>query len=381
VDVGESYAWLQMLVDTSFASRFLVGSDGKIIYANPAARSMFHYKEGDFEGKPINVIFATESDHNLGMPPLSQPTRVMAGDHEEIKGRTKDGVELIMRVGTTPFRTLSGTYLAVTCFDVTKYKEKELELLSRTAQLEAANQRIEVTNKRISEFAYLVSHDLQEPIRKVASFSSLMSTALAEGDIKTALHASDVVHASASRARNLVKALLEYCFDAAAALNIESINVRDAVEHTIGDLSLLINEAAGKIDDAIPAQLRVKADRAQFTRLVSSLVTNAIKFHKVNESPEIVISASSQAGGDAVQLSVSDNGVGFEPRFEEAIFEPFVRLQPATQIPGNGIGLAAVKSICERHGWNVEAKSFPGQGATFRVHIPTGKLEGSASRA
>jgi len=81
VDVGESYAWLQMLVDTSFASRFLVGSDGKIIYANPAARSMFHYKEGDFEGKPINVIFATESDHNLGMPPLSQPTRVMAGDH------------------------------------------------------------------------------------------------------------------------------------------------------------------------------------------------------------------------------------------------------------------------------------------------------------
>ncbi len=344
----------------------------------PPLRPCSGYSAEDFEGNSIDMIFATEIDHGLGMPPLTQPVRLMVGDEQEIRGKTKDGTHLIMRVGTTPFRTLVGTYLAITCFDVTSFKEKERQLQLKTYELEAVNkrleatnQRIEAANKRISQFAYLVSHDLQEPIRKVCSFSDLIKAAIAEGDMKTAVHASDVLHASASRARGLVTALLEYCFDTSVALNVEPINVRDEVEHAIADLSTLINEAEANVDDAIPIQLRVNADKAQFMRLVSNLVTNAVKFHKANERPEIVISASTQERGDGVSLSIKDNGVGFEPRYKEAIFEPFVRLHSATQIPGNGIGLAAVKSICDRHGWNVEAESCPGQGAVFSVHIPT----------
>jgi PAS domain S-box-containing protein len=374
MDIGERYAWLKMMVDTSFASRFLVSSDGKVIYANPAAQAMFGYTESEFEGKPIDMVFATESNHNLGMPHLAQPIRLLTGDDQEIKGRTKNGAELMMRVGTMPFRTLGGTYLAVTCFDITKYKETERELRFRTTQLEAAN-------KRVSRFAYLVSHDLQEPIRKIASFASLMKIAIADGDLKTALYASDVVHTSASRARSLVASLLDYCLGTAAVLNIEYINVRNEVERVINDLSILVDEAGAKIDDVVPAQLQVKADKAQFTRLINNLITNAIKFHKLNEGPEIVISASRHEGDAGVQLCVSDKGVGFEPKHEKSIFEPFMRLQAATQIPGNGIGLADVKSICERHGWNVEAKSFPGQGATFRVNIPAGEVQKMASGA
>ena len=166
MDLGERYAWLKMMVDSSFASRFLISSEGKIIYANPAAQAMFGYTGSEFEGKPIDMIFATELDHKSGMPPLDRPVRIMSGDDLEIKGRTKDGVELIMRVGTTSFRTLTQSFLAVTCFDVTDYKEKERELRFKTSQLEAAN-------KRISRFAYLVSHDIQEPIRKMSTFSVL----------------------------------------------------------------------------------------------------------------------------------------------------------------------------------------------------------------
>ena len=374
MDLGERYAWLKMMVDSSFASRFLISSDGKIIYANPAAQAMFGYTGSEFEGKPIDMIFATELDHKSGMPPLNRPVRIMSGDNQEIKGRTKNGVELIMRVGTTSFQTLTQSFLAVTCFDVTDYKEKERELRFKTSQLEAAN-------KRISRFAYLVSHDLQEPIRKMSTFSGLMKTAIVDGDMKTALYASDVVEASASRARSLVASLLDYCVEASAIINIEYINVRDEIELVINDLSKLIDETGAKIDDDVPARLQVKADRAQFMRLITNLITNAIKFHKANASPDVIISASGYEGDRGVQLSVRDNGVGFEPKYGEAIFEPFVRLQPSTQIPGSGIGLAAVKSICERHGWNVEAKSFPGQGATFRVNIPTGDAQRAASGA
>ena len=138
---------------------------------------------------------------------------------------------------------------------------------------------------------------------------------------------------------------------------------------------MLIDEMKAKININVPAQLQVKADRTHFKRLIDNLITNAIKFHKINESPKVFVSASSDEGGGKVRLSVKDNGIGFEPKFAEAIFEPFVRLQSPSQFSGNGIGLAAVKSICERHGWNVEAESFPGQGATFRVDIPAGEAQ------
>lgn len=364
MDIGERYAWLKMMVDTSFASRFLLSGEGKIIYANSAAQAMFGYSASELEGQPIDMIFATELNHKRGIPALDRPVRIMIGDDQEIKGRTKDGAELMMGVGTTPFQTVAGTFLAVTCFDITKYKEKEQELRFRGAQLEAAN-------KRISRFAHMVSHDLQEPIRKMSSFANLIKTAIAEGDMETARHASDVVQTSASRARSLVAGLLDYCTEASAILKLEYVNVRDEVEQVKNDLSMLIDETGARIEDGVPAQLQVEADREQFMRLISNLIENAIKFHKPNESPNIVISASSHEGGGMVQLSFKDNGVGFEPKYREAIFEPFARLQSSTQISGNGIGLAAVKSICDRHGWNIEAKSFPGQGATFRVDIPT----------
>ena len=374
MDLGERYAWLKMMVDSSFASRFLISGEGKIIYANPAAQAMFGYTASEFEGKPIDMIFATESDHKAGMPPLDRPVRIMIGDGQEIKGRKKNGAELIMRVGTTSFRTLTQSFLAVTCFDVTDYKEKERELRFKTSQLEAANHRI-------SRFAYLVSHDLQEPIRKMSTFSGLMKTSIADGDMKTALYASDVVEASASRARGLVESLLEYCREASSILNIEYINVRDEIELAINDLSKLIDETGAKIDDDVPARLQVKADRTQFMRLITNLITNAIKFRKADTSPGVIISATGYEGDHGVRLSVRDNGIGFEPKYGEAIFEPFVKLQPSTQIPGSGVGLAAVKSICDRHGWDIEAKSFPGQGATFCVNIPTGEAQSAASGA
>ena len=362
----EGYAWLKMLVDTSFASRFLICSDAKILFANAAAEALFGYPAEELVGKPIEVIFSTASDRKLALPRLDSPIPMIIGDDQEIKGRTKDGRGLILRVGVSPIRTLTGTFLAVTVFDITKYKQIEQELRVRASELEAANHKI-------SRFAYLASHDLQEPLRKIASFSSLLKTALAEGDRQTAERASQVVSRSASRARELVASMLDYCLASSATPKLENIDVREEIELVLDDLSEPIQESGANIQNLVPENLKVKADRLQFDRLVSNLMTNSIKFHKLDENPDITVSASEDTR-KGVQLFVKDKGIGFEPKNAEDIFEPFARLR-SSQIAGNGIGLAAVKTICERHGWTVKAESLPGQGATFKVEMPIGSIQ------
>ncbi|ARN83576.1 sensor histidine kinase [Methylocystis bryophila] len=359
---GENYAWLQLLVDTSFASRFLIGSDAKILFANAAAESLFGYSADELVGKPIDIIFSSASDQTLALPQLDSPVRLISGDDQEIRGKTKDSSELSLRVGVSPIRTLTGTFLAVTVFDITKYKQIEKELRERASLLEAANQKI-------SRFAYLASHDLQEPLRKIAAFASLLKTALAEGDGPTAAHASEVVSHSAARARDLVTGMLDYCLSSSSAPNLEIIDVREEINQVLDDLSEPILESGAKIQNLVAKNVKVKADRLQFMRLLSNLITNSLKFHKDGESPDVTVSASDDAGY-GVELFVQDKGIGFEPAQAEDIFEPFARLRSYSNIPGNGIGLAAVRAICRQHGWTVKAESQPGQGATFKVEAP-----------
>ncbi len=363
----ESYDWLRMLVDSSFASCFLIGSDAKILFANAAAEALFGYSTEELAGKAIDVIFSTPLDREIALPRLDSPIRMVVGDNQEIKGRTKDGTELILRVGTSPIRTLTATFLSVTVFDITKYKQVEAELRAQAAQLEAANQKV-------LRFAYFVSHDLQEPLRKIASFAYLMRTALSEGDQPTAEHACEVVNRSAARARQLVASMLDFHLAAFSAPKLEAVDVRKEIEQVLEDLSEPIHETRANIKNLVPENLKVKADRLQFTRLMSNLMTNSIKFHKQGEHPDITVLASenSRAG---VQLSVKDKGVGFEPRDAENIFQPFARLQSHSRIRGNGIGLAAVRSICDQHGWTVKAEAQPGEGATFKVEMPVGSIE------
>jgi len=363
MSIVDGYAWLKMLIDTSFASRFLVDCDGRIVFANSAAETLFGYSAGEFTGKRIDIIFSIEADQ-IVRPELDRPVRIMVGDDKEIIGRTKDGAELVLRVGITPIQTIAASFSSVTVFDITRYKHVEKELRFRGRQLEEVN-------NRLARFAYIASHDLQEPLRKIVSFSALMKTALSEEDDKTAIYAGDVVYGSALRARSLVEGLLEYCSDISAILKLEFLNVKDEIEQIEGDFSELIKETGAHIENKIQIDLKLRADKLQFTRMMYNFISNSIKFHKAGERPKITVSAYEGDGG--IQLSVNDNGIGFEPRYAETIFEPFRRLQTVAQFPGNGIGLAAVKSICDRHGWGIHAESTPGRGATFRVSIPSAK--------
>ncbi|HEY8163369.1 MAG TPA: PAS domain-containing sensor histidine kinase [Methylocystis sp.] len=350
--MNAGYSWLGLLIDSSFASRFLINRASKIVFANRAAHALFGYSDNELAGKPIDVIFASRKDRELAVPRMPSFSSKMVGDDGEIKGLTKQGEELILRVGTCPINTVGESFLSVTVFDITNYKHKERELLFRARQLEEAN-------KSVSKFAYLVAHNLRTDLIEILSVSSKLKTALAEGRPTEAGDASARVRDLASHACDVVSELLEYSQEALSVLSLQYVDVREEIELVLRDLSPTITEAGFTVQNEVPANLKVKADKPQFERLIASLLSQLMNSSKTKVSPEIIISATPNEQQNGIQLSIdskrSDNPTGSHAA-------EFPSVTPAG-------GLAAAKSICEQHGWSVSSETLPAQGARLKVDI------------
>lgn len=355
---------LKMVVESAFAARFLVGSDDRILYVNEAAEEMFGYRAEELVGRTVDILLppTVRARHSqLRKSFLETPRRVMIGVDREIHGFRKNGTEFPIQVGLAPIRTEDGQlYVAVSVFDISRHKETERQLVERAQELELANDRL-------ARFAYIASHDLQEPLRKIASFAEVLKAALAEGNTKEALWACDVVRTSALRSRELVERLLTYSRQVSIPLELEELDVREEIEAVVSDFSELIRQTNARIVMEIPPGAKVRADKSQFVRCMFNLLSNAIKYREPKRDLEIVFKVSD---GADFELSVVDNGIGFEPRYADVIFEPLKRLHTFSQYPGTGIGLAMCKSMCERHGWRLAAQSQLDLGATFTLTIP-----------
>ena len=248
--------------------------------------------------------------------------------------------------------------------DVTERKREEAARLEAEGALEQRIVELERVNERLARFAYVASHDLQEPLRKIVAFSQMLDAAVASSDHKDISYASEVMRGSALRARELVEDLLVYSRVVEAPLKVQRRDLRVEIQSALTDLSELIEESKADVSLDAP-RVEFEADPPQFARLMHNLVTNALKFRRQGETPRIAIAGHVEDG--LLRLSVSDDGVGFEAKYAKAIFEPFKRLHSKAEYPGTGIGLAICKTIADRHGWTLTARSQPLQGATFEV--------------
>ncbi|WP_018266307.1 sensor histidine kinase [Methylosinus sp. LW4] len=248
--------------------------------------------------------------------------------------------------------------------DVTERRREEAARLAAERALEQRIVELERVNERLARFAYVASHDLQEPLRKIVAFSQMLDAAVASSDQKDISYASEVMRGSALRARELVEDLLVYSRIVEAPLKLQRRNLRVEIQSALADLSELIEESGADVSLDAPC-VEFEADPPQFARLMHNLVSNAIKFRRQGETPRIAIHGHVE--DSALRLSVSDDGVGFEAKYASAIFEPFKRLHSKAEYPGTGIGLAICKTIADRHGWTLIARSQPLQGATFEV--------------
>ncbi|MCE7040420.1 PAS domain-containing protein [Dyadobacter sp. CY312] len=277
----------------------------------------------------------------------------------------------------------------------------EMEVHQRTAELETINEELAAINKNyvatneelsdlnnllqqsnlnLQQFAYVASHDLQEPLRKIQSFSNLLMTRYGEslGDGVNYLHR---MQAAASRMSNLIEDLLEFSRLTSPKDITEKVSLRRIVNDALSDLELTIAESSASITvDDLPDVL---GDKMQFSQLFLNLIGNALKFRKPDVMPVIKISSRiirvtdlpplvivTRTAAEYHRIDVTDNGIGFDQQFANRIFQLFQRLHGKSQYSGTGIGLAICERVATNHGGGISATSQPGHGATFSVFLP-----------
>jgi signal transduction histidine kinase len=247
-----------------------------------------------------------------------------------------------------------------------RVEERTAQLEERTKELEARSAELQKSNSDLTQFAYVASHDLQEPLRMVGSYMGLLARRY---DVQLDAEAKRYIQFAidgAQRMQALIQDLLLYSRAGTQPLEKRGFLAQAAVNAAMENLSVAISETSASIKCADLPQ--VHADGLKLTQVFQNLIGNAIKFRRPEAPPEINITA--KRNGAAWEFAVSDNGVGFDPKYCDRIFEVFQRLHGVGRYPGNGIGLAICRRIIEHHGGRLWAESRPGAGSVFSFTLP-----------
>jgi len=284
-----------------------------------------------------------------------------------------DGIEgyFRMQVSALPDRAV-----LVAFQDVTEQKRLEAERKQAELALEIYNRKLEASNRELEEFAYVASHDLQEPLRKILTFGDrLRSKYHAVLDTVGQDYLTRMQNA-AVRMQSLISDLLNLSRVATRNQPFEAVDLNSVVADVLKDLETTIEEQNGRVTvDVLPT---LHADPSQMRQLFQNLIGNALKFHEAGAAPQIRITSQWEEYAQDDQpasyamcaIFVEDHGIGFEEKYLDRIFQPFQRLHGAQLYEGTGMGLAICRRIVERHGGAITAKSQPGQGATFVISLP-----------
>ncbi len=257
-----------------------------------------------------------------------------------------------------------------------RISEERISLLNQ--QLLKNNSELKEMNDELDRFAFVASHDLQEPLRKILLFNNLIGRSLDTDDVGTVRSHLEKINKATSRMQQLINDLLTYSRQTPAADHFELANMNEILTEVISDLEIKIKMTNTTIEvrplpslNAVPTQIR---------QLFQNLISNSIKFASPGIHPVIQIwsehlitmnhSNASAPDGPAYKIMIRDNGIGFEQKFAEDIFVVFKRLHSYHQIEGTGIGLSICKKIVEKHKGEIKAESSPGKGSTFIISLP-----------
>ena len=400
----ESEEKYRLLFENSPESITLIGLDGTILDCNPATLRLRDAPKEDIIGQQfidIGALQVEDLEHYMQLFSQLIQGETINSIHVEIRGPQDDPrwlevFPVLLKQDDEIFaiqaisRDITERKLAED--ELHRYQENLEDLVAdRTAALEVMNgelqreiterelaqeimmhqtQQLAQSNAELEQFAYVASHDLREPLRKIKSYTELLAKRydgqLDERADKYIFYIVD----GATRMQQLIADLLTYSRAGRAELVLEEVPFTAVVDKALNDLELAIRESEAKITwDEMPT---LSLDVQQMTRVLQNLIGNAIKF-RGEKVPEVHI--SSQQQGDEWHFVVSDNGIGIDPQYLERVFLIFQRLHTRTDYPGTGIGLAVCKKIVENHNGRIWAESEPDQGTTFHFTLPLRKAD------
>lgn len=260
------------------------------------------------------------------------------------------------------------------------------EIVKARQSIETANERLRQSNRELQDFAYVASHDLQEPLRKVQAFGDRLQRKCAEMLNDEGKDYVKRMRDAAGRMQILINDLLTFSRVATKAQPFKEVDLKKVAAEVVSDLEIRIEQTGGRVEiEDLPL---IDADAVQMRQLLQNLIGNALKFHRAEEKPVVRVYAETlhangasfqmngeeihigDASSDFCRLIVVDNGIGFEEKYLDRIFTVFQRLHGRSEYEGSGIGLAVCRKIVERHGGAITAKSKPGAGAAFLIDLP-----------
>ena len=289
-----------------------------------------------------------------------------------IKQRLKDG--RVIAVMNEPMA--DGGSIA-TYQDVTESERHQGQMHEYTKKLERSNQELQ-------EFAYVASHDLQEPLRKIEAFGDRLMRRYGETLPDEGKMFVERMQHAAGRMRRLINDLLSYSRVTSKSNPYNQVCLNDTLKGVLGDLQIRIEETKATITAS--TLQAIDADPTQMRQLLQNLIGNALKFRRKDVEPVITIAATVEADtieanaiGPILILTIADNGIGFDNKYKDQIFKIFQRLHGRLEYEGTGVGLATCRKIVERHHGTIDADGVPDKGATFTIRLPMRKPSETAA--
>lgn len=369
----QDFAHLKSAIDEA-AIVAITDKHGVITYVNRKFCAISKYTAEELIGKTHRII---NSHHHpkeffIDMWTTITQGRVWEG---EIRNRAKDGTHYWVHTTIVPFMDETGKptqYVSVR-YEITERKLAE-------DQLRIYAKKLELSNQELQDFASVAAHDLQEPLRKIQSFSDRLKSRSKENLEPDSLDYLDRIQNSAQRMQVLINDLLTYSRVTTKAQPFATLDLNQVMKQVVSDLEIRLEQSRGHVKwENLPS---IQADATQMHQLFQNIIGNALKFYKPDEVPIVTIEAKildpSPLGrpGPACQISIQDNGIGFDEKYLDRIFTIFQRLHGRHEYEGTGIGLAVCRKIIDRHGGLLTARSSPGQGATFFVTLPINQIGG-----
>jgi two-component system, LuxR family, sensor kinase FixL len=374
VALKESEHRINSIISTAVDGIITISERGIIEMMNPAALKIFRYENSEeLLGKNISVLMPEpdKSQHDGYLENYHKTgQKKIIGIGREVTGLRKDGTIFPFTLSVSEMNIDGKRSYNGFVHDITQQKLAEEQLRRYASELQRSNFELQ-------DFAYVSSHDLQEPLRKIQAFGDRLKSKEAENLSDQGKDYIDRMLNAAVRMQNLINDLLDYSRVTSKAQPFVKTDLNVILNEVLSDLEITIEKTKAKIErEPLPV---IEADQTQIRQLFQNLIANAIKFSKEGEVPWLKIYAkktqrkahlTATPGDESIEIYFEDQGIGFDEKYLDRIFNIFQRLE-GQKYEGSGIGLAICRKISIRHGGDITAKSKPGEGTIFIVTLAT----------